>query len=421
MKPGAVETGVVSASLPLIATHEVRLMVLSVVIAVIIFYTVLNLVAARVSLTQGRARQLRLTGSAIAMSITIWPMYLIMILAYLLIPISHNPYVSMLVAIFTSGAALFVVSRQSMRWLQKFISAETARRVEVLYQSEERFRKLVETTSDWFWEVDKNGVYTYVCPQIYNVLGYKPTEVLGKTPFELMPMDEAKRIADIFGPIAASQQPFTCLEHTSLHKDGHRVVLETSGVPIFNPDGTWVGYLGVDRDITKRQQVEEALRQKTFELQVLLHSIPALVYYKDRNHKYIAANQVYADITQTPVEEIPGKTDFDLWPPGVAEAYITSDEEVMASGQPKLNFEEPITSADGNPGWVASSNIPYCDTNGEVIGMVGIAIDITERKQAEGALKESQRKLTTLINSLPGIVFSGANDSSFSMQYLSEG
>ena len=415
MKPGAVETGVVScANLPLIATHEVRLVVLSVVVAVIIFYTVLNLVTTRVSLTQVRPRQLRLTSSV--MSISIWPMYFMMMLACLLILISYNPYILILVAIVTSGAALLVVSRR-IRWLQQFINAETTRKVELFYQSE-RFRKLVETTSDWFWEVDKNGVYTYASPQIYNVLGYKPKEVLGKTLFDLMPMDEAKRIADIFGAIAASQQPFTCLETTCLHKDGHRVVLETSGVPIFNPDGTWVGYLGVDRDVTKRQQVEAALRQKTLELEVLLHSIPALVYYKDRHHKYIAANQSYADITQIPVAEIPGKTDFELWPAEVAESYITGDEEVMASGQPKLNFEEPITSADGSLGWVASSNIPYCDTNGEVIGMVGIAIDITERKQAELALKESQRKLTTLINSLPGIVFSGAIDS---MQYLSEG
>ena len=182
-----------------------------------------------------------------------------------------------------------------------------------------------------------------------------------------------------------------------------------------------VNFTALAMEARGRKQIEPALRQKTLEQEALLHSIPALVYYKDRHHKYIAANQMYADITHTPVELIKGKTDFELWPQAVAEAYIKCDEEVMSSGQPKVNVEQLITSADGNPIWVTESNIPYCNSNGEVVGMVGISIDITARKQAEVALRESQRKLTTLIDSLPGIVFSCTKDANWSMNYLSEG
>jgi len=152
----------------------------------------------------------------------------------------------------------------------------------------------------------------------------------------------------------------------------------------------------LEKEIAERQRVEATLRQKSLEQAVLLNSIPALVYYKDRHHKYITANQMYADATRTPVEEIPGKTDFDLWPPAVAEVYINNDEEVMASGQPKVNLEEPFTSADGSYGWVVSSNIPYRDASGEVIAMVGIAIDITERKQAEIALQQQVQRTLLL-------------------------
>ena len=96
---------------------------------------------------------------------------------------------------------------------------------EILRKSRERFRSLVEATSDWIWEVDENAVYTYVSPKIRDILGYEPEEILDKTPFSLMPPKEAKRIADIFSPIASSQKPFKELENTNLHKDGRLVVL----------------------------------------------------------------------------------------------------------------------------------------------------------------------------------------------------
>ena len=137
---------------------------------------------------------------------------------------------------------------------------------ESLRESRERFRGLVETTSDWIWEVDENAVYTYVSPKISDILGYGPEEVLGKTPFSLMPPDEAKRIAAIFAPIAASQKPFRELENTNIHKDGHLVVLETSGVPIINMDGKFCGYRGIDRDITDRKEAEDTLRIRAEEL-----------------------------------------------------------------------------------------------------------------------------------------------------------
>ncbi len=132
---------------------------------------------------------------------------------------------------------------------------------EALRQSEERFRNLVETASDWVWEVDANGVYTYTNPKVRDLLGFQPEEVLGKTPFDLMPPEEAFRAANIWGPIVAQQQLFSCLENTNLHKDGRLVVLETSGVPVFDSEGKFLGYRGINRDITQRVRVLEALRQ----------------------------------------------------------------------------------------------------------------------------------------------------------------
>jgi len=121
-------------------------------------------------------------------------------------------------------------------------------------QGEERFRNLVETTSDWVWEVDEGCVYTYVSPRVRDILGYDPGEILGKRPFDLMPPAEATRVAELFEPIAAARVPFHTLENVNLHRDGRLVVLETNGVPFFDSDGEFRGYRGIDRDITERKR-----------------------------------------------------------------------------------------------------------------------------------------------------------------------
>ena len=130
-----------------------------------------------------------------------------------------------------------------------------------LRESEERYRSLVETVSDWVWEVDENVVYTFVSPKIRDLLGYEPGEILGKTPFDLMPPDEALRVKEIFIPLAARREPFPAIENANLHKDGHLVVLETSGAPFFDADGTFRGYRGVDREIGARKRAEETIRR----------------------------------------------------------------------------------------------------------------------------------------------------------------
>jgi PAS domain S-box-containing protein len=145
-----------------------------------------------------------------------------------------------------------------------------------LRESEEKFRSLVETTSDFIWEVDADAVYTYVSPQVHRILGFEPGEVLGKTPFDLMPPDEAERVAAEFHRCIAARIPIVTLENKALKKDGSVVIFETSGVPWTAPDGTFLGYRGIDRDITRRKQVEEALREKTHELGERIKEIRSL-------------------------------------------------------------------------------------------------------------------------------------------------
>ena len=152
-------------------------------------------------------------------------------------------------------------------------------RTAMLRESEARFRALVETSFDWFWEVDAEGRYTYVSPKVQDVLGYSPEEMLGKTPFHLMLESEARRVGALFGRIASRREPFAALENINLHKSGRQVVLETSGVPVFDAQGQFTGYRGMDRDITDQKFAEnrERLRARTFELMASGRPLPEVL------------------------------------------------------------------------------------------------------------------------------------------------
>jgi PAS domain S-box-containing protein len=132
---------------------------------------------------------------------------------------------------------------------------------EALKESRRRFQDLVETNNDWVWEVDEEGVYTYASPRIRDILGYEPEEVVGKTPFELMPEPEGERVGRIFREIVGKREPFRSLENANRHKNGRLVVLETSGVPFFDAEGHLRGYRGVDRDVTARKEMEREREQ----------------------------------------------------------------------------------------------------------------------------------------------------------------
>jgi PAS domain S-box-containing protein len=161
-----------------------------------------------------------------------------------------------------------------------------------LRESEAKFRALVESTSDWIWEVDEHGVYTYSSPQVHDLLGYTAEEVIGKTPFELMPPDEVGRLKAEFQSCVDGKKSLLLVENVNLHKNGKLVYLETSGVPILDTQGVYKGYRGVDRDITERKEAERerhASAQK--QQQILLQTIEAIASTVEARDPYTAGHQ----------------------------------------------------------------------------------------------------------------------------------
>ncbi len=268
-------------------------------------------------------------------------------------------------------------------------------RTEALRRSEQRFRDLVESSSDWIWEVDAHGVYTYASPMVERLLGYRPEEVVGKSIFDLMPAEEAERIAEEFNAISGERRAFADLENLSVHKDGHLVLLETSGVPIFDGHGRLLGYRGIDRDITERKASEQALSQTEARFRQLFENMSdgVAVYQAvgdGEDFVFKDYNRAGERIGGIPREQVIDRPVTEVFP-GVREIGLFDVfQRVWRSGEPE---HHPIKQYQDERLTLWVENHVFKLPSGEI---VAIYEDTTKHKQAEAALRESEERFRTI-------------------------
>ena len=128
-----------------------------------------------------------------------------------------------------------------------------------LRKSEERLRDIIFSSADWVWEVDKEGRYTFSSQKVKELLVASEKEILGKTPFDFMPEEEAKRVSEIFAGVVTKREAIVDLENWNIGKNGELICLLTNGRPILNEVGELIGYRGIDKNITERKLSEQEL------------------------------------------------------------------------------------------------------------------------------------------------------------------
>ena len=142
----------------------------------------------------------------------------------------------------------------------------------------------------------------------------------------------------------------------------------------------------VGKNVTENNENGRALQEQNAELQIILDSVPAWVFYKNKENRFLRVNTVFCDVMEMSREELEGRSLFDLYPKEQAEAFWEDDKDVMASGKPKRCILEPVDSKRGTI-WVRTDKIPYRDEQGNIVGIIGFAIDVTARKNAEDELR----------------------------------
>lgn len=127
---------------------------------------------------------------------------------------------------------------------------------EKIAKSEKRLEDIIFSTNDWVWEVNEKGVYTYISQKGCEFLEYPSEKFLGKTPFDFMQPEEAKRVGEIFLKLAANKAPIKDLENWNIRNNGERICLLSNALPMLDKNGNLKGYRGVDKDITEHKRAE---------------------------------------------------------------------------------------------------------------------------------------------------------------------
>ena len=279
--------------------------------------------------------------------------------------------------------------------------------IEVHKQTERELRisdEILKQMPDAILFTDINGNIQRWMGGAEQILGYTADEAIGKPmSFFHTPEFQQSESTKIVQELNETGQLFG--EIPGVKKDGTLVPIETTAVMIFDNDGLPLGLIGINRDITERKRSEETLREHSERQKALLDSIPAFVYFKDRQLTYLAANKALADILGIGVNEFAGKTDYDFFPKEYAEFYRKCDWQVMESGEAVYNLEESVTVPEGQTRWALTTKVPYRNAEGVISGMVGTTLDITERKLAEEALLREHNKLTSILDTLPDGVY----------------
>ncbi|MCK9195706.1 MAG: PAS domain S-box protein [Syntrophales bacterium] len=275
--------------------------------------------------------------------------------------------------------------------------SDRKRTEDALQESEERLRDLIFSIADWVWEVDENGVYTYSSQKGIDLLGESPEDILGKTPFDFMPPDEAQRVAAIFSEIVANKAPIKDLENWNIRRNGEKICLLTNGVPVLGKEGNLKGYRGVDKDITERKRVEKELAQSYDLLTNLARQVPGVVY------QY----RLYPD----------GRSAFPYSSPGMNDIYEVTPEDVRKDATPVFgrlhpdDYDHVVVSIQKSARtlqtfycefrvilprqglrWRWSQAHPERLVDGSTLWH-GIISDITERKQIEEQLQQTLESL----------------------------
>ena len=238
----------------------------------------------------------------------------------------------------------------------------------------------------------EGGRLVYANQTVCRMLGYSSEELLGMVSTDLHPPGAAPLVISQLEKTRQGESsclpevPVLCKNGQSLWVSLHHSALELGGKKCI-----------LLTDISARKQAEMALQESNQITEGIIRLLPARVFWKDNNLHYLGCNEAFArDAGFADPQELIGKDDFQMVWRDQAELYRADDRQVITSGTTKLFIEEPQTTPDGKIIWLLTSKIPLRNAQGDITGVLGTYLDVTERQQAAEALRESEERYDQL-------------------------
>ncbi|MDD5132005.1 MAG: PAS domain S-box protein [bacterium] len=271
-----------------------------------------------------------------------------------------------------------------------------------LRESEERFRNFALLSPVGIFLTDANGHYQYVNKRWCEISGLSPLEASGEGWLKGLAPDDRERIRAAWNQFIQTDGKWIA-EFRFRDQSAKVTWVHSIVTPLHDEQGKVTGFLGTNADITESKIADEKSRKAQDELQTIFDSSPAMIFYKDKNNIMVRVNKAYAEALELTPDKINGRPTAEFFPVN-AEKYWHDDLQVINTGIPMLNIIEPMETKYGLR-TVRTDKIPYRDEKGNVIGVIGFVLDITERKQAEEKLQRSQKQLIEVTSGIPGLVY----------------
>lgn len=251
---------------------------------------------------------------------------------------------------------------------------------------------LLEVIPDNIYFKDREGKYLRINQAKARRSGLSSTEdAIGKTDYDFFPKEHADKARAEEERILQTGEGLIDVEEQLVWPDGNVTWVSATKMPLRSPDGSIVGTMGISRDMTQHHAIAAQLEQERDRLRTLVDHLPDFVFIKDFDGRFVVVNQTFVEMYGCQSEEeLLGKNDFDFSPPELAQAYREDDLQVMMTRTPLINREEENLLADGSRKWLLTTKVPLTNSDNEVVGLVGIARDITKRKKAEQELKAAK-------------------------------
>ncbi|MEI7484640.1 MAG: PAS domain S-box protein [Ignavibacteriota bacterium] len=241
---------------------------------------------------------------------------------------------------------------------------------------------------------DTNGIIEFVNPMFTKITGYSSKEAIGKKPNILKSENTPNKVFRELWDTILSGKVWRG-EFQNKKKNGELYYEAAVISPVKNDEGSIINFLALKSDITERKKTEEEIKLQSALLNSLIDSIPDMIFFKDTEGVYLGCNPVFQEFVGKTKEEIIGKTDYDFVDKETADFFRHHDKLMLTENQTHRN-EELVTFANGRKVLLDTLKSPYRDGNGNLVGILGISRDITERKEAETKLRESEERFETL-------------------------
>ena len=274
----------------------------------------------------------------------------------------------------------------------------------LLWPSENLFRYLVENANDIVYSLTADGIFTYVSPAWTEILGHDIRDVVGQSIGAFVHPEDIPLCRAFLEQVVATGEKQAGVEYRVRHKTGAWRWHTTNASPIRQADGKIVSYVGIARDVTDRRCAEESLRYSEKLYRSVIDNIKDTFYRADTAGKLIIISPSGTTLLgYDTVEEMIG---LDI----ANSIYVNPEDRknilsAIAERGFVTDFEVKLRRRDGAPVDVSTSSHRYFDENGTILGIEGVLRDITERKQTENKLRDSEAKFHALAESSPSAIF----------------